>query len=234
MPGKNRMMVKALRRVRTRRARLDGRYIEPAFINPGTRKHIFVSIPRNASRGVHSMLGLRHRKDHSRPDDRGILDNHATCLVLRDRYGEVEFAERFKFCLVRNPWERCVSWYEHHRTLEPYSRLSFRDWVLAGLPHHWTVQNGTDYHRSSPLWQHSFITDTNGDLMVDSIGRVERFLDDMIQICETIGISTDLAAKSHTRPSRTQLHYREYYDDQTRGAVRTLLQRDILLFGYEF
>src|SRR5438093_3603859 len=78
------------------------------------RAYIFVSIPRSASSTVHFLLGLNGPRNESAPTDWGVTDNHASCDTLIARYGREEFDRRYRFTFVRNPWDRCVSWYCYH------------------------------------------------------------------------------------------------------------------------
>jgi hypothetical protein len=201
-----------------------------------TRPFIFISIPRCASSTVHFLLGLKGPKDCSSKLDEGIFDNHAPCSLIAERYGQEQFATRFKFTFVRNPWDRCVSWFFFHRNLQPYRDLGFRDWIKSGMPHHWQMQNGTLYGSiRSPLEQHRFVTDAAGRLMVDVVGRVESFQRDLQAIAKHIGFDllTGLPRINRAK-ARVNRDYRAYYDHQTAELVGRMLARDLELFGYRF
>jgi hypothetical protein len=208
-----------------------------ALPSRGKRPFLFVSIPRCASNTVHSLLGLNRPKDCSRLSDAAILDNHATCRTLLRRYGPVQFRARFKFSLVRNPWDRCVSWFFHHVKSAPYSRYAtFGDWVRAGMPHHWDVQNESRYdEQHSPLEQLPFICDDRGRLMVDFVGQVEHFQPDLDLVARVIGIDLPHDDRHMNRAAaRESSDYRTYYADETAELVAKRLERDITAFGYSF
>ena len=151
------------------------------------KKYVFVSIPKNGSQSVFDMFGYK-LKDHSKESDMGIMDNHARCVVIKKRYGD--FDARYKFCFVRNPLERLVSWYDYHLKryrCEPYTKMDFRSWILADCPHHWKKQNGTSWRGDlSPLRQWQFIYDDDGNLMVDDVFRMENFEQDLRRACSKI------------------------------------------------
>ena len=197
---------------------------------------IFISVPRNASSTVQSLLGLSGPKDLSDPSDRGILDMHAPCDMILRRYGPDEFARRFKFCFVRNPWDRCVSWYCHHAQMSPYNRYTFSGWVMAGMPHHWEIQNGTVYQaRRTPLEQFRFITDQTGRTLVDFVGKFEQFEHDMAEAARALGI--DLPGelpRINAAKSRLTTDYRRYYDDRAAEQIAKLLATDVRMFDYRF
>lgn len=201
------------------------------------RPFVFVSIPRNASNTVHALFGLDAPRDRSDPAEIGLLDNHATCVALAQRYGAAELAQRYKFCFVRNPWSRCVSWYLYHRALAPYRDVSFREWVLAGMPHHWTVQNETRYtDQRTPLAQHPFICDEQLRSLVDFTGRFERLQDDLERVCAALQVpqAARIPWRNAALACGRESDYRRFYDDATAARVAALLAVDIELFGYAF
>ena len=198
------------------------------------KKFVFISIPKNASQSVHNFFGVKW-KGSSKPTDTGIMDNHARAVVIRDRYGLEQFESRFKFAFVRNPWDRCVSWYEFHRKmgLAPYNRHSFESWIKAGMPHHWKIQSKTDYRTGiSPLSQYIFIVDENNDLIVDFVGRVENIDSDMTRVLTILGDTRKFSTQSNK--SNRSRDYRKYYNTITQDIVADILHKDIEMFGYTF
>jgi hypothetical protein len=201
------------------------------------RPYIFISIPRVASTSIHAILGLSDaKKDLSTPDDDGFLDNHAAADMLLRRYGQEEFDRRFKFCFVRNPWDRCVSWFYCHAREPLYKQFAFGDWVNAGMPHHWDIQNGTVYQgRRTPMEQFRFVADGLGKLMVDFVGKMERFDEDMRSVAGTLGLQLPAELPRHNIAAmRRTPDYRTYYTDQTAERVGEILAMDVRMFGYSF
>lgn len=79
--------------------------------------------------------------------------------------------------------------------------------------------------------QYTFVTDGEGRLMADVIGRVEDMQGSFDSICEKIGIpSRPLGQVNSSRRGA----YRDYYDQQLIDGVTDLYHRDLELFGYEF
>ncbi len=150
----------------------------------------------------------------------------------------------FKFCFVRNPWARLVSCYLNKIYVEPgkhksdtrfvtfgdnskYFRMgmSFEEFVEAvcRIP-----DKNADSHFVS---QHTYITDDNGNVLVDYIGKIESFVDDFEYVREKIGIK-DLTVP-HLMKSK-QVNYKKYYSEKTAEMVRQRYAKDIELFKYEF
>ncbi len=162
-----------------------------------------------------------------------------------------QFRAYFKFAFVRNPWARMVSLYRHLS----YG-VSFRDYLLGEFRKkvwkemHWFVRP-----------QVEFVTDGDGTLLVDFVGRFERLQADFDAICQQLGLPpTNLPhvnkAEDHARKARPGLHprrlarflrkgryrrpapqfphWRDYYDDDTRALVAELYRADVERFGYRF
>jgi hypothetical protein len=195
------------------------------------KKFIFVSIPKNGSQSIHKMWNIP-MKDHSKISDVGIFDNHCRAEVLKKRYND--FDSRFKFCFVRNPWERLYSWYVYHKDvykIDIYTKQTFESWILNGCKHHWGPQNGTRYRllKKSPLDQFEFIYDKNGNCLVDYIGKMETFEEDLKMICEKLGV--ECPSVEHKNKSKSE-DWKEHYTPEMIEYVRKRFKKDIELFGY--
>lgn len=192
---------------------------------------VFISVPKNGSQSVFSMLGYKI-KDRSSESDHGIMDNHARAVVLRDRYRD--FDSRFTFCFVRNPLERLVSWYDHHLKVyrcEPYKSKTFKEWVMAGCPHHWKKQNGTHWNEPlSPIHQWQFLYDADGNCLVDRIYRMESFDAHFEDACRIIGVEPP-ERKTHKNKA-TKGSWKDRYDDESLAFATKIVEKDIRLFGY--
>ena len=145
-----------------------------------------------------------------------------------------DWEHTFKFSFVRNPWDRLVS---AHRFWQPDSRLrhrlehpdwdesdplAFRDWL------HQMVESGVA--ERSPLFQQwPMVTDDDGVLLVDFVGRFERLREDWLRVGERIGMTRPLP-RTHTTTHR---HYSSYFDDRTADLISAACARDIELFDYE-
>jgi hypothetical protein len=79
--------------------------------------------------------------------------------------------------------------------------------------------------------QHTFVTDADGTMLADRVGRVEDMQSSYDAICERIGIPT--ASLGQVNSSRRG-SYRDYYDQPLIDGVAELYRRDLELFGYEF
>jgi len=197
----------------------------------------FISIPKNASKTVLKVLQLGRNRDEENTDSLVIYENHQRGAILRAKY---RLDDLFVFCFSRNPYDRCVSWFEYHHHLEPYRSLTFDQWVRNGMPHHWRRQNQTHYSRRrlTPLLQYTFVEGCR----VDFIGRMEDFardlrfvVDRLNEISEARGLEPRFSAADYVENTSRRRHddYSAYYTPETRNIVFRLLRKDFEHFGYE-
>ena len=160
----------------------------------------------------------------------------------------------FKFAFVRNPWDRLVSWYtmidEARKgvadgTAEPKTRrLSkknnlFKYVMRCGPTFDEFVKNCTEKqwmgngYYSFTFNQLRYLTDKNGEVLVDFIGRFENFAQDISHVFDMLGLEASQLEIPHENRS-AHSHYSEMYTPETREIVRKRFLRDVEFFGYEF
>lgn len=150
-----------------------------------------------------------------------------------------------KFCAVRNPFDRLVSWYcmfqhdyeadslvpktanvgrkvmqlirEHAPDFDAFVRLPFGH--ESGL------------FRRFYATQMDYILDEDGNVAVDRILRFETLDDDFRQLAADIGFEVDIP---HTNRSRRTAGYRECYTPETQAIVWERFKPDFEYFGYDF
>jgi hypothetical protein len=198
---------------------------------------IFAAIPKT---GTHSVR--RALRDHLGPDDSeqvglfkqsrlpypaiaAIGHGHISLAQIRPFVGEEAFGRYFKFAFVRNPWDRFIS-YCAFMTRED---SEFDERPKDVMRHFLFKERPADHLLFFP--QHVFLTDQQGRLLADEVGRVEEMQASYDAICRRIGIPTAQLDKVN---STRRKDYREYYDRELIEGVADLYRRDIELFGYSF
>ena len=152
----------------------------------------------------------------------------------------------FKFAFVRNPWDRCVSryfyerakWLDHRK--HHYHGTTFSDFIF-NQNNHFKLSSGWIKHspklkdlfeQKSPFEEQiDWISDENGNIIVDFIGRFENLQEDFNIVCDKIGIPRQ--ELPHINKSKHK-HYTEYYDAETRQIIAERYAKDIEMFGYTF
>jgi hypothetical protein len=207
---------------------------------------LFVHIPKTGGTSIENALGMYFRRNRENVDrlfgsirsselkqlglGSGYLQ-HLTLSEMHTIHPKWPFGDYFSFSFVRNPWDRMVSSFskkDSHLLREAQNRgielerLSFEDYVQA------TGEIAHSHTRA----QVEFVTDAEGKVAVDFVGRFESLAEDFQEVCRRAGIHKQLPHKKKSH--RNDRDYRRYYDDATRRIIEERYRRDIELFGYEF
>jgi hypothetical protein len=152
---------------------------------------------------------------------------HETAPEIVARVGAPAWDEAFTFTVVRNPFDRMVSWYEYSRRKKRYGAqgLTFAEYVRAALRERRDgVYNGRFF-----MPQREWVMDGDAPI-VQYVGRFENLPESFAAICRAVGVSAALPHANRTRHG----HYRDYYDAQTRRIVEDYYFWDLESFGYGF
>lgn len=200
-------------------------------------RFVFVAIPKT---GTHSVRQALRR--HLASDDleqvalfvgkkfpfsqlADIKHGHITLQQVRPFMHGDQFASYFKFAFVRNPFDRFVSY---------CAFMSRNSGEFAANPRGFMKHILFNIRPSEHvlfLPQHHFLTDTDGSLMSDYVGRVEDMQASYDSICERLGLPGSVLDRVN---SSSRGDYREYYDQELVEGVGDLYRKDLELFGYGF
>jgi hypothetical protein len=199
-------------------------------------KFIFVAIPKTGTHAVRQALrahlsfedieqvGLFVDKRFPMPELAKLEHGHLSLRQLRPHLPAEQFDSFFKFAFVRNPFDRFVSFCAFITRVEKQFEAN---------PHkvmHFFIQN-PPWHRILFQPQHSFVTDSDGKLLADHVGRVEEMQQSYDEIAKRIGIETTELEKVNASERRD---YRSYYTPALVDGVARLYARDLELFDYEY
>lgn len=140
------------------------------------------------------------------------------------------YRDFYKFAFVRNPWDWQVSMYNFMIKEKIYEDK--RSWVTFEEYLDWVAVTKKPYPMGTPKLQKDNITDKDGKVIVDFIGRYENLSQDFQSVCNRLHIQANLPHVN--RSSQTKRDYRTYYNEQTQRIVADIFQEDIQLFGYDF
>ncbi len=135
-----------------------------------------------------------------------------------------------RFAFVRNPWARLVSQYKQFKRphfLHNENRLKLHEASLVSFEAF--VHRYTEDPR--PMWK--FLSDENGNLAIDHIGRFEHLESDFNKICRDLALPKIQIA--HLNPAQgSTKKYQDYYSPQLLDKINPILKKDAQLFGYTF
>ena len=200
-------------------------------------RFVFAAIPKTGTHSVRQALrehlsaddleqvGLFVNKRFPFEELAAIRHGHITLAQIRPFLGEEAFTGYIKFAFVRNPFDRFVS-YCAFMTRADGAFLKNPRQVM----HHILFQARPMQHILFQP-QHTFVTDDNGRVLADEIGRVEDMQACYATLCARIGIPSAPLGQVN---SSQRGSYRDYYDQTLIDGVAELYRRDLDLFGYEF
>jgi Sulfotransferase family len=211
---------------------MHGKYIAVAMII-AEKNLIFVHIQKTGGMAVSRALG---GVDHP-------AEKHRTALELRDLYGADVWDQSYKFAFVRNPWDRLVSWWSMiNARRDEFGSIgdanSFMRYVLenamtfdAFLTKCTDTIDDIDGVKHIFQNQLDYLSDEDGQEIVDFIGRFETLADDFATI--SAKVYGKPIALAHINASN-HAPFQTYYTPQTRKLVEKAYARDIARFGYCF
>jgi len=165
-------------------------------------------------------------------------------LDYEDQLGVAKLSTYFKFTVVRNPWDRIVSYFSFVKKLIQNENQPSKEMLISEYGIDFTfddfVKNklnvltvgGTKYvNKLKTANQIDWIKNSKNELDIDYICKFENLQYDFNEVCDKIGIpQQQLPHKNKTHHK----HYTEYYDDETREIVANRYAEDIEYFGYKF
>jgi hypothetical protein len=187
----------------------------------GPRKDaIFIHIPRTGGTSIAEALAFPP------PDPDNKIAKHYTALEIKNFLPPEIWERAFKFAFVRNPWERL---YSHFKYREARGRLRKG---AAGQPDFptWIKENIPEKNPGNLQPQYKWITDENGKLIVDFVGRFDRLMDDFLSVCNIL--ETPPQRLGHLNRSRGGPDYRQHYNSDTRSIVSEFYAEDMARFNF--
>lgn len=148
---------------------------------------------------------------------------HVTANTVQNCLPPEMYSQLFKFAFVRNPWDRLVSRYSYLLRNENHPRHQFVKRMNG-------FENYVEWEIARGMFQHKYVCDTDGKLIVDFIGYFERLQEDFAKVCAQLKVNVQLPQAN----SSSHKDYRTYFTPALRDLVAKHFQRDTELFGYDF
>lgn len=190
---------------------------------------IFIHVPKTAGNSIFQALFNANPQGHKE------------ALWYRN-FDEIRFSEYYKFGFVRNPWDRFVSAYFYLKNggMGRYDG-DFRDKFLSRFKCFDEFLNvmvdDPGYRKKVMSWVHfkpqfTFLCDEQGQMIVDYVGCYENLESCYSQLCRNLGLEKCGELEMINKSVRDD--YRKYYSESGVDFIRSLYQKDIDMFSYDF
>lgn len=208
------------------------------------RNYVFVHIPKTGGTAMALALEERAMRDDILIGDtpkairrrgrvkgaatRGRLWKHSTLADIDGLVTLGDIAGMFCFTLVRNPWDRMVSYYHwlrgqsfDHPSVQLARTLEFS----AFLNHPLIAQSFRDFPYPS------YMRDACGQERAALYIRLEHFEEDASGLWDHLGFELSLPVANTSERARD---YRSYYNENDSQKLAEICSSDIARFGYRF
>ena len=217
-------------------------------------KFIFISNGKTGTSSIETALRSYQEGAAFKIGVEGLYTpKHVPPVVLRSQLGPKIWDEYFIFTFVRNPWDWFVSQYfwnhkpgpiskkklirEPVTTIQEYYQKNEERARLEDLDRFSSKDIRETYnllrryrgiYQADSLFQYHYAHSTEGDQLVDFVGRFEQIQKDFERITDRIGVEASLPHRNAT----SHRSYESYYSEETVNLVRDLYAVDIRAFDY--
>jgi len=195
---------------------------------------LFIHIPKTAGNSIQNIL--RHFSEDRivilAPYQDGVerfevrsakyrIEKHSRLIDYQNQLEPDLYKRLFKFCVIRNPWDRCISFYfSPHRGNVSWDRqafISFLNYIPPMLAYLVIKNESNQFVYSNE--------NVNYVMRFENLDYDFKYVSSLIRIPYT--------RLPHRNKSNRE-DYRKYYDKELIEIVRKKYELDIQLFGYEF
>lgn len=151
-------------------------------------------------------------------------DQHAGSKCILENFPG-KFVNFFKFCVVRNPFDRMVSWYEWEKKCKTTLLNSFREFILN--------ESANKINKMNCDWYHRITLDC--EPICDFYIKFENLEKDILEVCKKLDIKdVNINELKHFKQSEDKAHYSTYYDEELIDIVSTHAKEELEYFNYKF
>jgi chondroitin 4-sulfotransferase 11 len=188
-------------------------------------KFVFIAIPKTGTQSIAEFFIRLDPETIVVPKHAKISDLNKYLKSSKDYY---------KFCFVRNPFDRVVSmYYQWKKPLYIYKKErkylfdlsnnnSFSEFIRI------LKEDRPDFWKDEIEFNYISI---DNKLAVDFIGRFENLQEDFNKVCERLGINNSTLPKINSSKHR---HYSNYYEEDTKKIISKEFKKDLDFFKYKF
>ena len=207
-------------------------------------KFITIDIPKTGTRSLRETLSSLSVLDIvGQPEEDKVFYQHGNALDCKNGLESIglDFSLYFSFCVVRNPWERYLSFFKYYKDkAEKYLKTTdFKEWKDSKIKqgkYAADLFKINDYHRIlksiiiNQKEQSYYFLNKNKDIIVSHIARFENLQKEFDYLCETVDLNK--IKLSHGNKSTTQISCSDIYNQELIDLVAEKEQYVINLKKY--
>lgn len=204
-------------------------------------KFIFFSFPKTGSESVRSILDEYSdikavvKSDITKENP---FYSHITPRETKKIFKEKgwNYDEYYKFTCVRNPYKRLMSLYK--MKYKVFNMKAFSNWLVTLNPK--SKERG-DWYKNGIITFKNFISDTNGDILVDEVIRLEEIDIELPQVMNKLGIKITKIphinkGSNDSKPHKSLLIKKQrkkiYLDNKSKDFIVDQYKWEIEEYGY--
>lgn len=191
-----------------------------SFINPD-KKFIFIHIPKTAGSSMELVFG---GCDHE---------------TIYDYNTNVNIDNYYKFCFVRNPFDRLISSFfkDYERIISNYNIYYFSDFVYLLYdklyenfipPKNFNMFSYTNYFKIIQVIPQYLFISINNSIKMDFIGRFESITEHWNFLSKKFDFKQNITKFNSGKHD----HYSVYYNNNLKKKVEKIYAKDFELFEY--
>jgi Sulfotransferase family len=144
------------------------------------------------------------------------------------RHNPKAWKEYFKFCFVRNPYQRVVSDYLWRTKIKEVKDVKFLDFLYI-------LDDNFSKHKIKPINHDNWLMYTIDDqIAIDFVGRYEQFNEDIEKVCTYLKIPFSHNMFPNAKKSVQNYDYRSWYGQEEKFLVEKIFAKEIDYFNYHF
>jgi len=221
-----------------------------------THKFIFICNGKTGTSSVESVLEPYQEGAEFEVGVDGLYTpKHVPPSTLRAQLGPEVWHEYFTFTFVRNPWDWFVSQYFWNRKPGPISKKKLIREPVSTLREYQQkreerarlkdldrfsrediretyklLRRYRGVYQADSLFQYHYVYSTEGERLIDFVGRFEQIGSDFQEATKRIGVDATLPHRNST----SHRDFQTYYTEDTASLLGDLYSTDIDAFGYSF
>lgn len=169
-------------------------------------------------KGIVGARGSRHAKN-------ARWHGHMSAIDAARQLGPRKWFSYFRFTSIRNPFSKCLSmFFFRNRGDERLPDMAFEE--VRKEFHAWMAADN--------LVRDRYVYRIGGIVMAQDYIRYERLTEDMVRICDRMGLQydSDFLPRFKTDGVKPDRHFSEYYDKATEALVNQRFGWEMRRFGY--